>query len=230
MILNAIVYDDAQSNLISTFKKMSLVEKENYWDTTGNAELDELKKCIKDFYLRVQGFKCPYCKQAIKVKHNGAWDTEHIIPKDSHPNYMFEPMNLCVSCKDCNGEKSNKKILKSKAVINLPKKSASYLIVHPHIDDFDSHIQVIDSAAYFLPRTDKGRRTIEICGLLRFVYNYSDYGNVELAIKQGILKFTQALLDTTDPLEEQAYLSFIEDLTRRGKELSRTSFLKKFGV
>lgn len=230
MIQNAIVYDAAQNNFISTFKKMSPVEKENYWDTTGNIELDELKKCIKEFYLRAQGFKCPYCKQEIKVKHNGAWDTEHIIPKDSHPNYMFEPMNLCVSCKDCNGEKSNKKILKSRAVINLPKKSTSYLIIHPHIDDFDSHIKIIDSATYFLPKTEKGRKTIEVCGLLRFVYNYSDYGNVDLAIKQGILKFSQALLNTTDPLEEQAYLSFIEDLTRHGKELSRKSFLQKFEV
>ncbi|PQK74415.1 HNH endonuclease [Pantoea ananatis] len=230
MISHSIVYDEKQSSFISSFKKLTDDEKEKFWEITGNTELDNLKKYIKDFYLRAQGFECPYCKQEIKVKHNGAWDTEHIIPRDTHPNYMFEPMNLCVSCKDCNGEKSNKKVLKSRATIHLPKKSESYLIVHPHIDEFDKHIAIIDSATYFLPKTDKGRKTIEICGLLRFVYNYSDYGNVELAIKQGILKFTQALLETSDPLEEQAYLGFIEDLTRRGKELSKAAFLHKFGA
>ncbi|EAM8166511.1 HNH endonuclease, partial [Salmonella enterica] len=95
--------------------------------------------------------------------------------------------------------------------------------------NFDDHIKIIDDALYFLPKTDKGRRTIEVCGLLRFVYKYSSYENVDLAIKQGISKFTQALLNTSDPSEEQLYLSFIEDLTKQGKELSKAAFLKNFG-
>ncbi|MGC0807323.1 HNH endonuclease signature motif containing protein [Pantoea agglomerans] len=229
MIFNPITYSKEQADFILAFNKLKLSEKKNYWDAIGNKNLDELKSSIKNFYLEAQGFKCPYCRQQIKVSHNASWDTDHIIPKDTHPNFMFEPINLCVSCKDCNGEKSNKKVLNSRATVRLPKKSGCYLIVHPHIDDFDQHIKIIDSATYFLPRTDKGRKTIEVCGLLRFVYEYSNYGNVELAIKEGISTYTQALLDTTDPLEEQAYLSFIEDLTKKGKELSKQAFLKKFG-
>ncbi|EEW9976583.1 HNH endonuclease, partial [Salmonella enterica] len=184
---------------------------------------------IKSYYLLAQDYRCPYCHQKILVAHNGAWDTEHIIPKDTHPDFMFEPQNLCVSCKDCNGEKSNKNILVNKKIIRLPKKSKSYTIIHPHFDNFDDHIKIIDDALYFLPKTDKGRRTIEVCGLLRFVYKYSSYENVDLAIKQGISKFTQALLNTSDPSEEQLYLSFIEDLTKQGKELSKAAFLKNFG-
>ncbi|ELY4344427.1 HNH endonuclease, partial [Cronobacter sakazakii] len=95
--------------------------------------------------------------------------------------------------------------------------------------NYNDHIKIIDSSLYFLPKTDKGRKTVEVCGLLRFVYKYSNYENVDLAIKQGISKFTQALLDTSDPAEEQLYLSFIEDLTKRGKELSKSAFLRKFG-
>ncbi|QXZ20851.1 HNH endonuclease [Lelliottia amnigena] len=229
MIHNAVSYNASHNSFISAFKKLTTDEKESYWDTKGNKELDAIKKHIKDYYLISQDYKCPYCQQKIIVAHNGAWDTEHIIPKDTHPDLMFEPQNLCVSCKDCNGEKSNKNILKNRKAIRLPKQSKNYIITHPHFDNYDDHIKIIDSSLYFLPKTDKGRKTVEICGLLRFVYKYSNYENVDLAIKQGISKFTQALLDTSDPAEEQIYLSFIEDLTKQGKELSKSAFLRKFG-
>ncbi|EKY3267942.1 HNH endonuclease, partial [Cronobacter sakazakii] len=110
MINNAVSYNAPYDAFISTFKSLTAEEKENYWDMKGNKDLDAIKKHIKDYYLIVQDYKCPYCQQKIIVTHNGAWDTEHIIPKDTHPDFMFEPQNLCVSCKDCNGEKSNKNI------------------------------------------------------------------------------------------------------------------------
>ncbi|QKJ05659.1 HNH endonuclease [Yersinia bercovieri] len=229
MIYNAVSYDDKHSKFICDFKNLPKEEKEIYWNSKQNKDLDEIKKHIKDYYLAAQDFRCPYCQQTIKVAHNGAWDAEHIIPKATHPDFMFEPQNLCVSCKDCNGEKWDKNVLKNKKAIRFPKQSKNYIIIHPHIDSYDEHIKIIDSTLYFLPKTDKGRKTIEVCGLLRFVYEYSNYGSVDLAIKQGISKFTQALLETSDPLEEQAYLSFIEDLTKRGKKLSKIEFLKKFG-
>lgn len=229
MIYNAVSYDERHKNFICDFKKLPKKEKETYWESKSNKMLEEIKKHIKDYYLIAQDFKCPYCQQKIKVTHNGAWDTEHIIPKDTHPDFMFEPQNLCVSCKDCNGEKWNKNVLRNKKAIRLPKKTNNYVIIHPHIDHYNDHIKIIDSALYFLPKTDKGRKTIEVCGLLRFVYEYSNYENVDLAIKQGISKFSEALMETSDPAEEQLYLSFIEDLTKRGKELSKKEFLKKFG-
>lgn len=229
MIHNAVSYDAHHIVFVNAFKKLSIDIKKTYWDTKGNKELDEIKKHIKDYYLLAQDYRCPYCHQKITVVHNGAWDTEHIIPKDTHPDFMFDPQNLCISCKDCNGEKSNKNVLTNKKAVRLPKKSKNYTIIHPHFDNFEEHIKIIDDTLYFLPKTDKGRKTIEVCGLLRFVYKYSNYENVDLAIKQGISKFTQALLETSDPAEEQIYLSFIEDLTKRGKELSKAAFLKKFG-
>ncbi|HHT2664323.1 HNH endonuclease [Citrobacter freundii] len=229
MIYNPVTYDKEHQKFICSFKKMPINEKENLWESTTNKQLIKIKKHIKDYYLVAQDYKCPYCQQKIKVKHNGAWDAEHIIPKASHPDFMFEPLNLCVSCKDCNGEKLDKKVLIKDKIVRFPKNSKNYLIIHPHLDTYNEHIKIIGDALYFLPKTEKGRRTIEVCGLLRFVYEYANYGNVSLAIKQSLVKFTDALQNTSDPALEQMYLSFIAELTARGKELSQTAFLKTFG-
>ncbi|TBL64874.1 HNH endonuclease [Hafnia paralvei] len=121
MIYNAVSYDAQHTVFVNAFKKLDIDIKEKYWDTKGNNELDAIKKHIKDYYLLAQDYRCPYCQQKIIVTHNGAWDTEHIIPKDTHPNFMFEPQNLCISCKDCNGEKSNENILKKQKSDSSPQ-------------------------------------------------------------------------------------------------------------
>ncbi|MBL5860061.1 HNH endonuclease [Serratia fonticola] len=231
MAFNPVIYSEKLKQKVKLFKSLPRDERVgNYWDNNDDKDLAVLKAHIKNHYLIAQNFTCPYCQQRIVVEHNSAWDTEHIIPKSTHPDFIFEPINLCVSCKDCNNEKRNKNVLKNSKRTTLPKKREDYIFAHPHLDNYSEHIKVVDSSLYFLPKTEKGRRTIEICGLLRFIYSYTSYGNVKLEIKEGISRYTQALLNTTDPAEEVMYLSFIEELTNRGKELSKLEFQKKFGL
>ncbi|WP_413739569.1 HNH endonuclease [Sodalis sp. RH14] len=229
MIFNKVEYNEQLMSKVSEFERLPKKEKiGGYWDRQDDNELKNLKKHIKDHYIIAQDYTCPYCQQKIVVDHNMAWDIEHIIPKSTHPSFLFKPLNLCIACKDCNTEKDNKNVLVNATRKTLPIKSEDYIISHPHLDNYDSDIKVIEESLYFLPKTDKGRKTIEICGLLRFIYKYSNYGNVQQSIKEGILAYTQALLNTSNPIEENLYLSFIEDLTLQGKKLSKLEFQRNF--
>ncbi|YBB45205.1 hypothetical protein ACCQ68_19190 [Klebsiella pneumoniae] len=75
------------------------------------------------------------------------------------------------------------------------------IIVHPHFDDYDEHIKVIEVAGYYIPRTDKGRKTIEKCGLLRFAYKYANYGGTSQENKETILTLANCLLDANGFVE-----------------------------
>lgn len=35
----------------------------------------------------------------------GYFEIEHIIPKSVHPEWMYEPIKLCVACSICNSSK-----------------------------------------------------------------------------------------------------------------------------
>ncbi|MFQ2857302.1 HNH endonuclease [Aeromonas caviae] len=225
MGIKAILYSKESLAKIAHFK--SLPEQQingSYWDKQDDDELKKLKKEIKDHYLKAQDYTCPYCKQKNSVRHNAAWDTEHIIPKASHPKLMFESINLCVSCKDCNTEKNDKNVLKNKNRKTLPNKKIDYIIIHPHLDSYDEHIKIIDGY-YFIPTTDKGRKTIETCGLLRFIYEYVSYTSVSTDAKSKIAKLTNMLMDASNAVEEAHILQLIANFTTELAQSSRKKFL-----
>ena len=155
------------------------------WGATAGGDMEDVKKFIKDHYKVAQDYKCSYCQQRIEVNHNGAWDAEHIIPKDSHPQFMFEPRNLCISCKDCNLIKLNKPVLKNKTRSTFADSPDDYLICHPHFHEYSQHINIIQEAGFYLPRTPVGVMLVEVCGLLRFVLKYADceWDSEQLAIQ-----------------------------------------------
>jgi len=127
-----------------------------------------MKSNIKKHYIAEQDKTCAYCQVNMHTTHGMVWDTEHIIDKDSSPQWMFKPLNLCVSCKDCNGAKGTRAVTKSKSYKKFPSKSANYRIIHPHFDNYDEHIEVAVPGATYRYITEKGRYTIEVCGLLRY--------------------------------------------------------------
>lgn len=96
------------------------------------------------------------------------WDIEHIMAKDKKVQFMFEPRNLCVACKDCNGAKSSKEVLVNPGRVRFPIRSRDYKIVHPHFDDYGEHISAVVPEEFYRPLTEKGEFTIITCRLLRF--------------------------------------------------------------
>jgi uncharacterized protein (TIGR02646 family) len=136
----------------------------DYWSTD---EVKPVKRSIKTHYIAEQGRHCCYCNRDLGTDHHGVWDAEHIIPKSSHPQWLFKPRNLAAACKDCNLAKSDKPVLKNNGRVTFPTDASDYLIVHPHLDDYHQHIRWIG----LVPRpngSDKGKNTIYMCDLLRF--------------------------------------------------------------
>ncbi|WP_312633983.1 HNH endonuclease [Pseudescherichia sp.] len=230
MPMNPINYvgDDAE-----TYRNFNALPEEHknghVWDSD-DISIVNIKKAIKDHYIVSQDYTCPYCKQRLVVNHNATWDAEHIIPKSSHPKFIFEPLNLCVSCKDCNNEKRDKAVLRNNRRRTFPVNSEDYKFVHPHFDNYNEHINIVEVAGYYFPLTEKGRKTIEKCGLLRFAYKYTGYGNTSQENKETIRELTNRLMEAGSAAEENMLLSIIADAVQAGQRLSKDAFLQQIGA
>lgn len=229
MSLKVVEYNDRQLDFVNQYMNLPKEERVgNYWNNKSNEDsLAKIKKHIKGHYIEVQDYTCVYCKQRVEIKHNAVWDAEHIIPKDKYPDFMFEPENLCISCKDCNQEKLNKNVLTNEDRKTFPKESKDYKIIHPHFDTYHKHIKILKSSLFFVPMDKKGRATIETCGLLRFLYKFTDYGNISLELKKKLGSLQMELLSTNDPIIENVILGAMGDLVEHGKEISKQKALKK---
>ncbi|WP_029839471.1 HNH endonuclease family protein [Vibrio parahaemolyticus] len=173
---------EAESQIVSKVQSDALPPQQK-WDDN---RVTTLKSKMKKHYIAEQGQTCAYCKVDLHTTHGMVWDTEHIIDKDSSPQWMFEPLNLCVSCKDCNGAKGTRAVTKGNVYQKFPSRNANYLIIHPHFDDYDEHIKVAVPGAVYLFNTEKGRKTIEVCGLLRY-HKAGGRNKVDLALKAVLL-------------------------------------------
>jgi hypothetical protein len=191
--------------------------------------LGELKERIKNHYLSAQDYTCPYCRQRVEVKHLAAWDAEHIIPMYTHPRFMFEAQNLCIACKDCNRSKWNKNVLVNESRKTFPISKEDYLISHPHFDDYETDIKIIAVAAFYLPKTDKGRRTVEICGLLRFLYKFADYDCASVDVDEKIGALYTELMEAKDPAQRHFLLLAISAVASDGaKAQMERAMAKRF--
>lgn len=193
MIENHVVYSEEQLQLLGQY-----AERE---DKSGadwsNEEFNEIRTAIKAHYKVEQNYKCPYCATVYPVTNGMAWDIEHVVPKDKKVGFMFEPRNLCVACKDCNGAKSSKEVLVNPRRVRFPNRSCDYKIVHPHFDNYEEHISAIVPGNFYRPLTKKGEFTIISCGLLRF------YGVVQKEQpEQDIDDLAKALINTEGPARD----------------------------
>jgi 5-methylcytosine-specific restriction endonuclease McrA len=215
--LQTVIYAGDEKKKVESYNGKPECEKEGgYWDDKDDRELSKVKKLIKDHYLKAQDYRCCYCKQRIVVAHNGAWDTDHIIPKDTHAAFLFEPRNLCVSCKDCNLIKLNKVVLKNQGRKRFPASPKDYIFVHPHFHKYTDHICIVQEAALYLPKTPEGIKLIEVCGLLRFVLRFANYNVADDQMGATMVKLGSALQKAKSPIEEVAIMNIIKTLVDEG--------------
>lgn len=187
------------TDFCNSFIKEKKFTQTNFWGQENNLELNLFKKTVKDHFIKSQDYTCAYCRQKIKVSHNGSWDLEHIVSRDENPRWTLETINLCIVCKDCNGEKSNQKILNKKISIKVPTVENYYKIYHPHIDHYNEHITIVSAGEFYLPETKKGRATIKTCGLDRFFLKIAGVGKKS---KKNTL-LIRKILDTIEKTEDQ---------------------------
>lgn len=140
----------------------------------GDDDLQDLRAEIRAHYRNEQRLECVYCREPIGVRAAHAAPIEHIVPKSQYISFIFEPKNLCVVCPDCNEYKGKNEVLFEPVIdtgrIRYPTASASFRIVHPHIDDYEMHI--IKANRIYVDITPKGHYTIGICKLNRFFHHF----------------------------------------------------------
>lgn len=172
MISNAYLYNNDFQERIN-----AKISSEGFCsDSWSDNDISDIKESIKQFYIPEQNHICPYCQQRFLTNNGRQWDIEHIIPRQTQVGFMFTPQNLCVCCPDCNSHKGYKKTTTSVAKKTPPTKSHLYLIVHPHFDKYDDHIEVIEPGYLYRAKSKKGENTMYVCSLNRF-YQFSGYNS-----------------------------------------------------
>lgn len=220
MINKPIVYSVIAQNHVDTFNGNA-----THWGGTC-AVRKAFRKEVRDYYRDEQGLTCPYCGRLREEFHGGQWDIDHIIPKSSHPEYLYTPRNLAVTCKDCNTYKSNKNPLLSPLGRGAPypENTNSYKIIHPHFDPYHEHIRLTrdhKGRSYHEVITDKGRETFQVCHLIRFSEALSGTSEYipELGTEIGI----------TDDFSEsvQMWLADYEALTHDDAEIALQALMQR---
>jgi uncharacterized protein (TIGR02646 family) len=123
--------------------------------------LIRLKTNIRRFLDNIQSGKCCYCGRLLVLS-----EVDHIAPKGRYPDFLFEPENLALSCKDCNS-------LERKGSTNTIKvhdphyRNCTFLLVHPYRDDPKAHYKLDDQVIkiFIQPITDEGVFSVNLFGL-----------------------------------------------------------------
>lgn len=137
---------------------------DNCWD---DPQLSDLKSSLKTHYIREQHRRCAYCNKIYDSARHRVWDLDHVLPRNTFPQFTFDPRNIVASCVECNNWKSNKAALRGAATL-YPRSSRRFLIIHRAFDDFRHHI-VSNGRFFYQSVTEKGSYTIWACRLNRFL-------------------------------------------------------------
>lgn len=185
------------------------------------------KECLNDFKLRLknhlrerQNGRCAYCRCKI---HEGeaSIEIEHIIPKNKKPEWMYEPINLCLSCKRCNTAKGHlKEVLSDPTRENFPVAGNDYLLVNPYYDRYSDNIELIDGIMY-KGKTKKGIYTIQLCKLNRYELAYD---RAEALINQSASNYLRLFLLA---IEEEKH-SLIDDWDKFIAKTKMMDSIKKY--
>lgn len=175
------------------------------------------RKYIREHYLLEQCFRCAYCRIQKKEKHGMTWDVEHILPKSKYPEFLFEPCNLVVACKECNGSKDSHDILQKKLRRGsiYPDDSNYFSIAHPHYDKYSQHIEISvveGKRKYRVLDKNKGRNTYIACNFFRFDYEYGEWDSFDDAIISEFSSFLDNCPMDATPIEvkrQLGHLSFV---------------------
>lgn len=175
------------------------------------AIFDGIRDKIRTEMMREQNEICAYCGFII-FDSTCKERVEHIVPTSLHVNFMFEPRNLCASCHECNFIKLATETLVDPSLLNYPSSGNGFLIIHPHFDNWDDHIDLEHGLFVNIKNnSDKGKTTIKMCKLNR----ESLYENrAKILIMQGqtqIKKDVMGLIIKDDPRITDRLLRIISE-------------------
>ncbi|CAM3328838.1 HNH endonuclease [Polaromonas hydrogenivorans] len=184
------------------------------WNKT-EGKIVEVRNTIRKHYLKEQSYCCAYCKIEKKETHGLTWDIEHILPKSLFPEYLFEPENLAIACKECNNPKDATNVLtnQSKKPIKYPSRSNDYSIVHPHFDKHHEHFEIIvigKKRIYRILNEHKASQTYIACNLSRFDYKFAEWECFDSAIANEFSAFLDKCPPDANPAEIKRMLGHMK--------------------
>jgi len=205
-------YLPTELSLIATY---DLVDH-TFWNIKAN-ELAPLRLNLRNHYLSEQGNRCCYCKMLKQESHGMTWDVEHIVPKALFPAFLFEESNLSLSCKECNGAKSNKHVFLDENIQykSYPFKSDKYSIIHPHFDKYSDHMEIMmlpTGQIFHTPKTKKGKKVFYDCDLVRFSMKSLNAENIDRSLFISFSSFIDSTQNLTPEVIKAYFRSSIPRL------------------
>ncbi|HEC2625629.1 TPA: hypothetical protein R2K43_000786 [Raoultella planticola] len=172
LYLKMVIFSDQS---LSFIKKYDLKD-DKIWEQKSN-EMIGLKKEIKSHCKFQQYKKCIYCRINQISEYDQVWDVEHIMPKNDFPQFLFHPLNIALSCKQCNRAKFHKSVLNgvvNKEIKEYPMNGMDFIIIHPYLDRYSAHMKVEEMGGKYLytPLSKKGLKTYDMCNLKRFAISH----------------------------------------------------------
>lgn len=181
-------------------------------------EIKRLRKTLRDHYLPALKFRCCYCQQIKLERHGLTWDVEHIAPKSAYPQFLFEPKNLAISCKECNIAKGEKNTVIGRINKDYPASGEAFSIIHPHYDVYSDHIEIIKCGSqltYRVKNGHKGKNTYIMCDLIRFDFSYAEWEDFGDALTQSIIESIDTLGADATPREIKKAIPLVVKLATR---------------
>lgn len=102
-------------------------------------------KKVKEFAvwaLANQADQCAFCGFDVgDVDHRRSWELDHFAPQGDtlFPQWRFEPLNIIVTCRVCNGKFKLGYNSVTKIAVNYEE--CEFSLVHPYMDSVDDHLK-----------------------------------------------------------------------------------------
>lgn len=203
-------------------------DRANYkvWEGT-KGTIAIIRKEIRTHYLKEQGKHCAYCRMYNHTSHGLSWDIDHILPKDHYPQFLFQPLNLILSCKECNRAKSDKVLLVDKGRTfryKYPQDPDVFEIIHPHFDSYEDNIFIEKVGKYYnyYHKTDKGLNTIIACELTRYSLIES-YGTDDIDLLRAI---REQVLDNAPFINDPGFIAIPPEIEREINRRFKATMLR----
>lgn len=135
-------------------KKMTLLHKlrsaakagdKSVWGDLGDVTHTDHKVIKKQLRLAIknrQEPRCCYCKRWL-LNHASAAPIEHVLSRDTYPQFALQPRNLAIACVDCNSVKGKADWGKFSGPYERYPTPETMDFFHPRYHRYDEHIRFI---------------------------------------------------------------------------------------
>lgn len=149
------------------------------------AEIEKIKRKIRDKFIGVQFPCCCYCRRSMHQWDLFDIDTEHVLPKGVFPQWMFKMENLNISCKRCNMRKKKEDYSFFKGEVDdlNPFVSELYEFLHPNLDQPNLHLVPV---------------VIQIGAKLLLIKYYFNADNMKAAETYSYFNLKEVEIDSVD--------------------------------